>query len=155
MGAAVCRGGYGAPLAFSTSAFARWFAVRLVQAFVWLHAHIGPMHMLTCSSAAAASPAGVPRDVGSCARVGAYGCRGLARGRAPAGSGRFRRKWMPVSPWVWASVRFPAGVVRCRLCRPGEMPARCGVSGRFGLRNRPEVASGVCLRWKLRILACV
>ena len=32
--------------------------------------------------------------------VGAYGCRGLARGRAPADSGRFRRKWAPISPWV-------------------------------------------------------
>ena len=35
-----------------------------------------------------------------CARVGAYGCRGLARGRAPATFGRFRRKWAPISPWV-------------------------------------------------------
>lgn len=32
--------------------------------------------------------------------VGACGCRGLARGRAPADSGRFRRKWAPISPWV-------------------------------------------------------
>ena len=38
------------------------------------------------------------------------------------------------------------GVVRCRLRRPGETPVPAGVSGRFGLRNRPEVASGVCLR---------
>ena len=30
--------------------------------------------------------------------VDAGGCRGLARGRAPAGSGRFRRKWAPISP---------------------------------------------------------
>lgn len=35
------------------------------------------------------------------------------------------------------------GVVRCRLRRPGETPAPRGVSGRFGLRNRPKVASGV------------
>lgn len=60
-----------------------------------------------------------------------------------AGSGRFRRKREPISPWPWTSVRFSAGVVRCRLRRPGEMPAPRGVSGRFGLRNRPEVASGV------------
>ena len=40
-------------------------------------------------------------------------------------------------------MRFSAGVVRCRLIRPGETPALGGVSGRFGLRNRPEVASGV------------
>lgn len=34
------------------------------------------------------------------ARVGVSGCRGLVRERAPAGSGRFRRKWAPISPWV-------------------------------------------------------
>ena len=44
-------------------------------------------------------------DVGSCARVGCArvgvgGCRGLARGRAPAGSGWFRRKRAPISPWA-------------------------------------------------------
>ncbi len=39
MGVAICRGGYGALPAFSMSAFARWFAVHLVQAFVWPHAH--------------------------------------------------------------------------------------------------------------------
>lgn len=39
-------------------------------------------------------------------------------------------------------MRFSAAVVRCRLRRPGETPAYCGVSGRFGLRNRPEVANG-------------
>ena len=39
MGVAFCRGGYGALPAFSMSAFARWFAVHLVQAFVWPHAH--------------------------------------------------------------------------------------------------------------------
>ena len=76
--------------------------------------------------------------------VGAYGCRGLARGRAPADSGRFRRKWAPISPWSWTSVRFSAGVVRCWLCRPGETPMLGGVSGRFALRNRPEVC-----RWGL------
>ena len=35
-----------------------------------------------------------------CARVGVSGCHGLVRERAPAGSGRFRRKWAPISPWV-------------------------------------------------------
>lgn len=34
----------------------------------------------------------VSLDTAGCARAGAYGCRGLARGRAPATSGRFRRK---------------------------------------------------------------
>lgn len=71
-----------------------------------------------------------------------YSCCGLARGRAPATSGRFRRKWAPISPWVWTSVRFSAGVVRRRLRRPGKTPAPRGVSGRFGLRNRPEVRAG-------------
>ena len=84
-------------------------------------------------------------DVGSCARAGAYGCRGLACGRAPAGSGRFRRKWAPILPWVPGFCAVFGGAVRCRLRRPGETPACCGGSGRFGLRNRPEVASGA--RW--------
>lgn len=43
------------------------------------------------------------------ARIGAYGCRGLARGRAPAGSGRFRRKWAPISPWVLDFWAVPGG----------------------------------------------
>lgn len=41
-----------------------------------------------------------------------------------------------------ASGRFSVGVVRCWDCRPGETSALCGVSGRFRLRNRPEVANG-------------
>ena len=71
MRAAFCRGGYGAHPAFFMSAFARWFAVHPVQALVWLRAHIEPMSMPACSSAAAASPAGVPRDASGCARAGA------------------------------------------------------------------------------------
>lgn len=39
MRVAVCGGGYGSLPAFSMSAFARWFAVHPVQAFVWLYAH--------------------------------------------------------------------------------------------------------------------
>ena len=62
-GSWICRGGYRAPLAFPMSAFARWFAVHPVQAFVWLHAHIEPMSMPACSSAVAASPAGAPPRV--------------------------------------------------------------------------------------------
>lgn len=81
----------------------------------------------------------VSLDASGCARIGADGYCGPARGRAPAGSGGFRRKWAPISPWSWTSVRFSAGVVRCRLRRPGETPAPRGVSSRFGLRNRPEV----------------
>lgn len=85
-------------------------------------------------------------DAAVCARIGVGGCRGFARGHVPARSGRFRRKWASISPWFWTSVRFSTGVVRCRLRRLGETPAHCGVSGRFGLRNRPEVASGARLR---------
>ena len=43
---------------------------------------------------------GVRRDAAGCARVGADGCRGFARGRAPAGSGRFRRKRVLNLLWV-------------------------------------------------------
>ena len=43
---------------------------------------------------------GVRRDAAGCARVGADGCRGFARGRALAGSGRFRRKRALILPWV-------------------------------------------------------
>ena len=43
---------------------------------------------------------GVRRDAAGCARVGADDCHGIARGRAPAGSGRFRGKRAPISPWV-------------------------------------------------------
>ena len=41
----------------------------------------------------------------------------------------------------WASGWLSAGVVRRRARRPGEIPAYGGVSGWFGLRNRPEVCS--------------
>lgn len=54
----------------------------------------------------------------------------------------------------WTSGRFLAGAIRCQLLRPGETPTLGGVSGRFGLRNRPEVASGVRLRRRWRILIC-
>ena len=40
----------------------------------------------------------------------------------------------------WASGWLSAGVVRCRARRPGEIPAYGGVSGWFGLRNRPKFA---------------
>lgn len=51
------------------------------------------------------------------------GFRCFPRRRAPATSGR-----------------LSAGVVRRRARRPREMPAYGGVSGWFGLRNRPEFA---------------
>ena len=43
----------------------------------------------------------------------------------------------------WTSGRFSAGVVRCRLRRPGETLAPRGVSGLFCLRNRPEVVGWI------------
>ena len=140
MGVAICRGGYGVLLAFSMSAFTRWFVVHPVQAFAWLlrifgrcacrYAHRLPRPCLRSR----------PRDASGCVRVGVYGCHGFACGRTPprvlggfAGiERRFRHGFR-------TSVRFSVGVVRCRLRRPGETSACCGVSGRFGLRNRPEV----------------
>lgn len=110
MGAAFCRGGYGALLAFSMSAFVRWFAVHPVQAFVWLYAHIEPMSMLACSSAAAASPAGVPRDASGCARAGATVAAALPAVAPPrllggfAGSGRrFRHRSGLLCGFRWGS----------------------------------------------------
>lgn len=41
------------------------------------------IRLAICASAVVVSPAGVPRDAVGCARVGVYGCRGLARGRPP------------------------------------------------------------------------
>ncbi len=61
---------------------------------VWLYAHIEPMSMPACSSAAAASPAGVPRDASGCARAGATVAAALPAVAPPrllggfAGSGR-------------------------------------------------------------------
>ena len=100
------------------SAFVRWFAVHPVQAFVWLYAHIEPMSMPACSSAAAASPAGVPRDASGCARAGATVAAALPAVAPPrllggfAGSGRrfrhgsgllcgFRRGRSPSAPPTW------------------------------------------------------
>ena len=76
MGVAVCRGGYGASLAFPMSAFARWFAARLVRVFVWVRAH----RLLRLRLRGL-------RGASGCARVGVDGCRDFARGRAPAMSG--------------------------------------------------------------------
>lgn len=62
-------------------------------------------HSLSALTVAVALPAGRTLRCRMRARIGDYGCRGFARGRAPAGSGRFRRKRGPISPWVldfWA-----------------------------------------------------
>ena len=85
-------------------------------------------------------------DAAVCALIGAGGYCSPARGRAPAGSGRFRRKRALISPWVLDFCAVFGGVVRRRLRRPGETPALGGVSGRFDLRNRPEVC-----RWGSRV----
>lgn len=110
--------------------------------------------------------------------VGAGGCCGLACGQDPAMSDArpHRRLRLPrLRPWSrpprvldgfagngrrfrhgsWTSGRFLAGAVRCQLLRLEETPTLGGVSGRFALRNRPEVASGVCLRRRWRILTSV
>ena len=62
-------------------------------------------HSLSALAVAVALLAGRTLRCRMRARIGAYGCRGLARGRAPADSGRFCRKRAPISPWVldfWA-----------------------------------------------------
>ena len=86
------------------------------------------------------------------ARVGACGCRGLVLCRAPATSGGFAGNGRRLRHRSWTSGRFSAGVVRCRLRRLGETPACCGVWGWFGLRDCPEVANGVRLRRRRRVL---
>lgn len=74
-------------------------------------------------------------DVGSCARVGCAsvdvgGCRGFARGRAPAGSGWFRRKWTPISLWVLGFCAVFGGG-----CSLSALPTwgNVGAGWRFGL----------------------
>ena len=139
-----------------------------MQAFVWLYAHIRPMCMPVCASAAVLSftqrllgslkrakmstvgrgaakwlralsslEAFLSRrwrcvrcDVGSCARVGAYGCRGFARGRPPAGSGWFCGKWAPISPWVLGFCAVFGGG-----CSLSALPTwgNVGAGWRFGL----------------------
>ncbi len=64
----------------------------------------------------------------------------------PATSGRFCRKRAPISPWVLGFWTVFGGGCRRWLRRPGETSAPRGVSGRFGLRNRSEVANGACGR---------
>lgn len=95
------------------------------------------LHSLSALTVAVALPAGRTLRCRMRARIGAYGSRGFARGRAPAGPGRFRRKWAPISPWVldfWAvfggSCSLPAsptwgnaGVLwRFRPVRPAKPP---------------------------------
>lgn len=79
--------------------------------------------------------------------VGAYGCRGLARGRAPADSGRFRRKWAPISPWVLDFCAVSGGS-RSLLASPTWGNADAG--WRFGL-IRPVKPPRSC-EWGSRVL---
>ena len=97
---------------------------------------VAPASALTVAET---SPAGAPLRCREFRPRGAYSCRGLA-----CGFWGVSRKWAPISPRFWTSVRFSTGVVRYRLRRPEETSAPGGVSGRFGLRNRPEVANGAC-----------
>lgn len=86
-------------------------------------------HSLSALAVAVALPAGRTLRYRMRARVGAYGCRGFARGRAPAGSGRFRRKWAPISPWVLDFWAVFGGV--CSLLAPPTW-GNAGVLRRFG-----------------------
>ena len=72
---------------------------------------------------------GVRRDAAGCARVGADGCRGFARGRAPAGSGRFRRKRAPISPWVLGFCAVFGGVRSLSASPTWGNVGAVGVSG--------------------------
>lgn len=110
--------------------------------------------------------------------VGAGGCCGLACGQDPAMSDArpHRRLRLPrPCPWsrpcgFWAVLQekgadfamgpgllggFRRELFAVSFSDLGETPACCGVSGRFALRNRPVVASGVRLRRRWRILTCV
>lgn len=89
------------------------------------------------------------------ARIGAYGCRGFARGRAPADSGWFCRKRGPISPWVLDFCAVFGGgrslpvsptwgnadaAWRFGLIRPAKPPRSC----KRGLRVLKVVHLGVC-----------
>lgn len=96
---------------------------------------VAPASALAVAASALVAPASAPAAAAALPAVAPLRLLG-----AFAGNGRRFRHGSQ------ASERFSAGVVHCRLRRPGETLALGGVSGRFGLRNRPEVASGVCLR---------
>ena len=95
-------------------------------------------------------------DAAVCARISVGGCRGFARGRVPAGSGRFRRKWAPISPWVLGFCAVFGG--GCSLPASPTW-GNVGVLWRFGpirsakpLRNL-QFTGGVCgQQWDGRAL---
>lgn len=64
----------------------------------------------------------------------------------PATSGRFCRKRAPISPWVLGFWTVFGGCCPLSVSLTWGTSAPRGVSGRFGLRNRPEVANGACER---------
>lgn len=74
-----------------------------------VQAAAGAPFAVSALAVAVALPAGRTLRCRMCARIGAYGCRGLARGRAPADSGRFCRKRAPISPWVLDFWAVPSG----------------------------------------------
>lgn len=86
-------------------------------------------------------------DDAGCARVGAGGCRGFARGRILATSGRFRRKRAPISPWV---LGFCA--VFCGSCSLSASPiwGNAGAARRFG-PIRPVKPPRSCKRSSLAV----
>ena len=90
---------------------------------------------------------GLSYDDAGCARVGADGCRGFARGRSPATSGRFRRKRAPISPWV---LGFCA--VFCGSCSPSAPPTwgNAGAGWRFE-PIRPAKPPRSCKRGSLAL----
>lgn len=81
--------------------------------------------------------------------LGVYGCRGLVRGRVSAGSGWFRRKWAPISPWVLDFCAVFGG-----SCSLPALPTwgNAGALRRFG-PIRPAKPSRSCERGSLGLKA--
>lgn len=81
------------------------------------------------------------------APVSALTARGFARGRAPAGSGRFRRKRALISPWV---LGFCAVFGGCRSLSDSPTWGNAGAVRRFGL-IRPAKLPRSCKRGSLAL----
>ena len=104
-------------------------------------------HSLSALTVAVALPAGRTLRCRMRARIDAYGCRGLVRGRAPATSGLFRRKWAPISPWV---LDFCAVFGGSRSLPASPTWGNADAAWRFGL-IRPAKPSRSCKRGSLAL----
>ena len=82
-------------------------------------------------------------DAAVCARISAGGYCGPACGRAPAGSGGFRRKWAPILPWSWTSVRFSAGLFAVGSADLGKCRRRAAFRADLACKTAQKFADGV------------